>query len=254
MPRPALAVARAGQEFVGKMGDRRGSIDDGRLAEVAHFIRRRRQADQVEIKASHELLRGRRRRRLEALASQSGEDETIDFILRPVAAHLWNGRLAHGLERPPFPLLVGDLTFRALRHLLPLLLRHRRASLHPLGEQRDLFVAQLLVLRRHLQVRVFVRHRREQQALRDIVRHDGRTTIPAAQNAARGVEHQPALDLVAVTMALETVLAEDGLDRRGEKLNALHVVGPGGKRKQQEEENETEELHDGRLMCATDVG
>ncbi len=48
---------------------------------------------------------------------------------------------------------------------------------------------------------------------REIARHQRRSRITTRQRAIRGVEHQSALDLVGlVAVALETVLAEDGLD------------------------------------------
>ena len=79
MSRPALAVPRRGQQPVHNplVGDRRVVRQ-----ERAHFLRRRRQADEVEVNPAQQGALVRFRRRLESVTAQGGADKGVDRVPR----------------------------------------------------------------------------------------------------------------------------------------------------------------------------
>ena len=60
--------------------------------------------------------------------------------------------------------------------------RVRRAAAHPFREVGDLLVAELLILRRHLQVFILVADGLDQERIIGLARHEGRTGVAAVQN------------------------------------------------------------------------
>jgi hypothetical protein len=119
------------------------------------------------------------------------------------------------------PVCVRDFSARARLHLLA---RHRRprcAELHPLRERGDLRVLQLLTLRRHLEFRVLVVDRLDEQALRWITGDDGRSRVAARDQRVARIHEEITLHLFAVAVALEAVLREDRLHLFAEKDVAL---------------------------------
>ena len=106
VPAPALAVVRAGQqpidELVVGVGRR---IGDERL----DLLRRRRQADQVEVRAANQLAAIGGRVRRNALRFQPRQDEAIDRRAAPgfVLATVRQSGPCQRLERPELAVAVG---------------------------------------------------------------------------------------------------------------------------------------------------
>ena len=229
VPRPAFAVARAGEEFI----DQRRLGRLGLIRCIAHdccgFFGGRRQAGEIEIDPARELFGLRSRSGRESVFGELFENETVDLIHAPaVVIDLRHLRFRHRLKRPPFPVFVRDFSLRAHRHLLP---RRRarpgRAHLHPLGERGDLLVRKFLPLRRHLQVVILVADSRDEQALREIARHDCRPVVAASERTIRRIEHEPAFDLVrGMAVTLEAVLFQDRCDLLFKKVRTLRRDRP----------------------------
>ena len=132
---------------------------------------------------------------------QLREDEDIHIVQRPglVTHRRWRG-IPHRLVGP---------VLAALLHINPRLLFHHRHSLarimgtggHPLLQDCDLALRQLR-LRRHLQIGCPIAHGLDDATLLHGPRHQRRTTFTTRLPARARIQHQPALDLARVRMAL----------------------------------------------------
>ena len=98
VPGPPLAVARIGQQLVDHF-----FICVGRrvVLEVVHFLRRRRQSDQVEVHAPQQGALGCGRRRLHALGLELLQHKGVDRIDHPCRIlHLRNRRSHRFVQQP----------------------------------------------------------------------------------------------------------------------------------------------------------
>lgn len=145
--------------------------------------------------------------------------------------------------------MLGDLP---AHDLLPAL-RHRRAQLHPFFQRGDLVGAELLVLRRHLEVRVGVADGFDEQAFLHVARHDGGAGVAALEDGGGGIQREAALELLRLmAVALEARAREDGLHRLlverevgGGGLGRGGMAGDGGEKRggQQRGGGESEQVH-----------
>ena len=99
------------------------------------------------------------------------------------------------------------------------LTRPRGAHLHPLRQVGDLFGGQLRWRRRHrFEVGIGVRDGLEKKAILNVAGHDGLAVVAAGEGVAARVETQAAA-LLGGTVALETIVGQDGADVALEELH-----------------------------------
>ena len=195
---------RRGQQAVDQLliSIRRG-IGEERL----HFGGARRQARKIKARAAQErdLLRIRREREL--LLRHRLDEKRVNGSPRPIlGSRGGNLRLTNRLERPEGALFFRDA--RTLPHLRRLRSRGLRAAIDPSFDERDLSRGQLLVALRHLTaVNQF-----EQRAAFRFAGNDHRTILAALQHQPTQTQIQPALQLLALAVAIEAVRLEDGPD------------------------------------------
>ena len=163
------------------------------VQEIVDLLRRRRQAEQIEIQPPHQRdplgLAARRK----SGRFQPRQHEAIDRVARPRGCRGFrNLRLRH---RPICPELFAFLDIdprwsldRFIGHL-----RRRRPASHPLLEQFDRLVRQFAG-GRHLVIAA-ITNRLNQQTPIGPAGHDGRPVIAAAQPSLRRIEPQPRLNL-----------------------------------------------------------
>ena len=210
VPAPALAKLGRGEQAIDDFGERvRGLV----LHERVDLLRRRRQADEIEVDPAQQRQLVRVANRFQAFGLQACENELVDVASRP-ARVLDDGRrgLLHRLEGPPFLRLARVVFFDHLRHAFA---RIGRAHCHPRLEVFDHRLGQLAatLLGRHGEVFVGVAHRLDEQALLKIARHHRWSVVAAAPDALAGIEQEAALDLLGLLrVALETLVGEDGTD------------------------------------------
>ena len=138
------------------------------------LLRRRRQADEIEIEPAAQRARIRLGRQREMLLRQLRADEGVDGIAR-----FGGGRLpdcGERLQRPP----IERIAFRRARALRP-----DRALVDPRAQQADLLRRQRIALGRHLHVGIEPRDEMDQRALRAFAGHDVRRMLVAAGHAPR---------------------------------------------------------------------
>src|SRR5205085_1239835 len=112
-------------------------------------------------------------------------------------------------------------------------------------------VRELLAFRRHLQVRVGVEHRLDQQGGFRAAGFQAGTGVAALEQAGLGVQRQAALGLALLRrVALVALLGEDGADLAFEKLSLLRRDAISGGRSPREHE----EAHDGEEGTYTHRG
>ena len=171
VPRPALAIARRGEE----------PVDDaleGALPlvqkEGCELLCRRREARERVAEATDERATVRRRRGREALLREAASDEVIDGV--PSA--LGDGRSIDRLKAPPLLALLELGLPRGERHELPFrerrVARVQRAVTDPLFEVSDDCVVELAAVFRHLEPVELVTHDLEDEALPRFARDDRR--------------------------------------------------------------------------------
>ncbi len=199
--RPALAVARGGEQLInealvgaGAFGLGRGFVRLNGRSELRYFLWRGRQAVQVKIDSPGQLLRGRLRGGSQPVFLQLGEDEGVygiaDFVLR--IADCGQRRSFHWLEGPPGAVFLGELPGLA-RGLGggDLGLGPGRAHGDPLFEDGDFFVGEFAI-GRHLQIRVRVGDRFDEQGGVRLVRHHGGAAFAALPEVGQIVHAQAA--------------------------------------------------------------
>ena len=227
--RPALAVARTGQQGVHQLlvGLRIGILDEG-----LGLLAGRRQAVQVEVQPANQLAPVRLRRRRQAQLGVLLGDEAVDVVAHPAALDLRRTGIAQRLEAPVLAVFLGE-TKGVHRHALRLVLRPGGADPHPLFQHGDLLVRQLL-LGRHRQVFVVVAHGLDDQRLVRLAGHQCRPRVAAGGEVAEVVDTQSAL-LLLFAVALVAALHQQGADLVFKELQCgpLGVGGRGqGSRRQ----------------------
>ena len=183
VPRPALAVARAGEQAVGEIADCGLRIADCIEVERLHFLRRRRQAGEVEGQPPHQRPRIRRGREREPLLRQLRGNERIDRMAAGTARHLG---LAHRLEAP--------VRFHGIARRP--VLRPHRAIVDPAAQHSHLLRGKAVALGRHHQLLVHTRDRGDETALRAFARQDHRPIRRPAHRRRAPVQPQIALLLL----------------------------------------------------------
>ena len=226
VPRPALAVARRGQQAVDQ-----ALVGVGRVVgqECVDFLGGRRQPGQVEGRAADQGrlvgLRGGR----QAVVEKRLENESVDRVSRPVGPvvgpridRLGNGRSANGLERPEGAVSGGELRSpvdwpRRLRGMGRAIAAGPGCTQgDPAGEDGDFLRAELAG-GGHLEPLVV--DRLDEQALVGLAGHDRRSRLAPLENRLQRVEPQaPFLLLVAV--ARVAVLGQERPDVLLEELLA----------------------------------
>ena len=181
----------------------------------------RRKTDEVEIGPPDKLTAGGRGRRLKPLALEPGKNKPVYRTLCPgLRLHLGQGKLFDGTKRPPVTILVGHL-----KPGLPagrsggFLLRPGRAQLNPAHENTDL-VSRKLLLGRHLQFRILVFHRLDEQALPRLSGHNSRTGFSPGEDSRMPVETELPL-LLLRPMALVAAAGKKRANLPLEKLESL---------------------------------
>ena len=247
--RPLLAVARAGEEFVHELLVSVGGLVGEELVQLEG---RRGEAREVEVNATRKRGAIGGGGGLELGGGELLEDEGVYRIAdcRLPIADWGDGGFPHRHERPPLFVFVRD--FPAPHDLLPAL-RHWRTEFHPFLERGDLVGAELLVLRRHLEVRVGVADGFDEQAFLHVARHDGGAGVAALEDGGGGIQREAALELLRLmAVALEARAREDGLHRLlverevgGGGLGRGGVAGDGGEKRggQQRGGGESEQVH-----------
>ena len=101
VPAPAFAELRHGEQLIDGVGHRLVEIFLGRLFEGVHLLRRRRQADEIEVKPAHQNASRSVRRGLDLLVFDSAKNEGVDIAIAPILVlDDGDGRLGHGAIRP----------------------------------------------------------------------------------------------------------------------------------------------------------
>ncbi len=181
-------------------------IGSGRLVveEGRSLLRGGWQAGEVEVHASHEQVRRRLRRRIQALLDESGTDEGVDGMSFDPALH----RRLEGPVLPPFGAL-GD----------------------PASEDVDLLRLQARLVRlrrRHHLVGVLTEDACDEVAAPRVARHDRAHAVVLRRGAFEGVETEVGLAVRLVrAVAGEAVLGEDGEDVAAE-AHGLGAAREGG--------------------------
>ena len=205
------------------------------MTKAATSLRRRRQAQQIEIGAADERAPIGLRRRRQLLARHLRQQKRVDRIGLP------RGRVDaryqgpdRPLELPLPPILVRD------RPLLGFQLRvgaggvvrdgffdtfERGAVLDPFADELDVRIRQLRLLAGHRRF-FFVRDKLVESALVRLVRHDDVAALAALQQG--GVRAQVELALGVRAVALEADVLEDLVDLSRPFLFVLRRDGSGG--------------------------
>ena len=122
------------------------------------------------------------------------------------------------LERPPFPILVGDDPPRA-NGFCGCVLRPWRTASHPFSQHGNLRAGQLFAFRRHLQIFVAVADCLDEQTFLGITRSNRGAGIATGEKPVRRIEDEAALDLLRrMAVTFKTVLREEWLNRFLEQL------------------------------------
>ena len=130
------------------------------------------------------------------LLLQLRQDEIVDGRLGPRRVlHLGHAGFR---DRLPGPVIFAGILPRFLRAVSDA--RIGRAHFDPGFEIGDLLGGKLLVLRRHLQIRIGVAHRLDEQAFLRIAGHDGRAGLAAFQSPLARIEEQAAFDLLRLAL------------------------------------------------------
>ena len=200
MLRPALAVARRGEQLIHELFV---SLRILALHKGIDLLLRRRQAVQHESDAADQLRAIRLRRGREAELRVFFRDEPIDVIAHPLRVHLRRLRIRQRLKAPELPVLLREAK---LVRLLALALagRPRSPHFHPILQRGDLFGRELL-FRRHGDVFVLIPHRLDEQGFAQIPRHDRRTARAALFQMADVIHAQITL-LFFLAVALVAAL------------------------------------------------
>ena len=218
--RPALAVARAREQFVHELFV---GVRVGVAGESIALLLRRRQSVQIEINTARKFAGIGFRRGIELLLGELLRDETIDVVACPVAGNLRRLRIGERLEAPEFALLIAEA---ALHHHGLVRIRPRRAELHPFFQRRDFFVGQLF-LRRHLEVRILVTDRLDHRRLVRVAGHDRRAGVPAGLDVRDVIHAQPAL-LLFFAVAIVAARSEHRPYFILKKTQRVRLRGGGG--------------------------
>ena len=189
--RHLLAVARRLQKTVHD-----AFVGSGLLIgeEIIDFLERRGQARQVKCDATNQGRLRRLRGRAESLCFQSGQDEAIHVVARPIGMLGSGRRRTTGRNERPMRLVGGAL-------------------LDPLAEQGDLVCREFAGRIRRWHMHVWIRRidPAPQLALFEHARLDGLMPFDHVRRALGNVEAQAGFALVVVeTVTGKTVLREDG--------------------------------------------
>ena len=156
---------------------------------------------------------------------QLRQNQSIDIRLRPARVHFGcgrNGRHLQRLERPEGPLLGRDDVLAALRscHRRCCFVRDRPvgARLHPCNQILDFLILELAA-HRHLELRIGLPHRLDDEALVGIARDHRRPRLSALQDPVAAVHAQAAKLGRSVTR--EAVVDQYRPDSRLEKVRTF---------------------------------
>ena len=215
--RPALAVARAREQFV---HEALGCIGARISNEGVQLSSARRQAVQIEVEAAREFLTARLGRGGELQLGVFRGDKAVDVAAHPFRSRSGDHgrlRIGQGLEGPISALLGGEAvcvhrdTRRGFGARRPW-----RAHRHPLFEERHLGRRQRIV-RRHREVGIGAAHGLNEKRFFEIARDDDCAAVPAFGEARGGIEAEPRfLFFIAVTFVAP--LRQQGADLVLEKL------------------------------------
>ncbi len=217
---PALTVTWRGQITVHHL---RKGVRGLVLDEIFHFLRRRRQTDEVISRAADERTLVDLRRRGQPLFLELLQDETVHIRLHK-AALVRDFRHRRVLDRLERPMAAGFLDADGLHRGSGPDAGIRRTHLHPSDEIRHLFIGQaVILLGRHLQVFIMILHRFDEQTLLRIARHHGWTTVATLEQAFLGIDHEPAFHF-RIGGGAVAVIAGRGKHRADAFLEKLQLL------------------------------
>jgi hypothetical protein len=204
---PVFTVLRGGEEALDDLGVGvgRGVVDEG-----LHVGGVRRETDEIEIDAADEggFLGGRVGGHPVALEFR--EDEVVDGVFDPRGVlHGGHGGFLHGLEGP---VVFADAGVGGVAALADVAAGIGGAAADPLGEIGDLGVGEFLALGGHLEILVLVADGLDEERLVGLAGDDGGAGVAAGEGGFAGVEEEAAFYFFVLTVALVTVLGEDGAD------------------------------------------
>ena len=198
MPAPALPVVGRGEQAVHGLFVRGGRAVG---EETLNLFGSGRQTREVQAEPAQECVAVSFRRRLDILALQTRQDETVDRSPHPPGL-LHRGGLGalRGLERPVVPTRT--------------LFRHRgfrpdSVLLDPLPQSRDLLVLET-ACGRHFQIAALL-DRLNEQAFGRRAGLDGRAAVASGEHAFAAVQGKAAA-AIAQIVAGQAVRFQDGLD------------------------------------------
>ena len=207
VPRPAFPVAFRGEETIHDHleGLRRGILCKGQNLRLGG-----RQAREVKAHASQPGVAIRIRDGRDAFLLLLCTDEMIEGIERPLRV-LDSGRqgIADRLEGPE--LAAFDEVDAFFQFGGSGAARVMGTGFDPFFENRDL-AGREFCLGRHLELRVDIANRLDEQARLHVAGLNGRTVVSAFDPAGARVEREATLDLGAVRVALKAALLQDGQD------------------------------------------
>ena len=227
---PALAIMGRGEQAIDQPGEGVGRcVTD----EMVHFLRRWRQAEQIERGSANQCAASGPRRGRKLGVFQPGQHEAVERRLAPSGVfHVRRRRQSHRLKRPMGA--SGILQpLQVAKHLGRFDIRRRPGQPHldPSGQRLDFRLRQRLV-GRHLQV-AHSTHGPNQQTLRRISRHSRCPAVSAGQQRPARIEPQIAL-LFLRPVTLQTTLSEQRADAVLEEFALggfeFRLLGDGGTR------------------------
>ena len=220
VPGPAFAV----------VGRRQQPIDESLVSvgpavgeEIGDFLRRRRQADEIEADPANQgraIGLGRRR---QLVLPQPGEDEAVDRVADPrIIADIGKRGPGDRLERPVVAVDVSrDDDF---------VLRDNGAGIDPAANRRDLLRLQPRPRqRRHRGHVLGAEERLHEATLRGLAGDDDLARVVAGNGGSRGVETEAGF-LIGGAVAADAVFLKDRLD-------VLDEIVLGGRDADEEEAN-----------------
>ena len=220
MASPPFPESRALEEFVDEFPVALLPLRRIEREKGVDGLRRRREADQVEVKTPQQGGGIGVGDRFEIGVPKRGENETVDPGAGPVVARSFrNSGIAERLQGPEALGEAFEIRFVVARGRP--LFGVRQALFDPLLELGDVALGEHAV-RRHLEIGITVADHLDEQALPWLARHRGGAGIASRENGGPGIEHQPPLRLLRfVAVALVAVRLEERFDV------GVKIVDPG---------------------------